>query len=114
MADIGVEVNRPAFLVAVRVAKPPDVSVGVQLVRPQVSVEVTQPGSTSGAQALVHTQSTPAATWVLPNTPTARAIVLAVYDDAGRVGYADVYVTVSNTSIVFPSPRTGRVDYIRG
>lgn len=72
----------------------------------------TAPSTATGT--FVHTQSTPAAVWTIPNTPGAKAIILAVYDDAGRVGIADVTVTDTNTVISFSSPRTGRADYIRG
>lgn len=96
----------------------PVVEVEVAPVLSQINVEVSgvylPGGGAPGTQTLTHTQSTPAATWTIPNTPGARAIVLGVYDSAGRMGLADVIITETNTVITFSQPRTGSVDYLRG
>ncbi len=104
----------PALTVIASTEDEPDLLVTAEIVEEVLGVVVLGETASPGPSTQTHTQSTPAATWTIPNTPNSRAIVLAVYDDAGRAGLADVYVTDANTSVVFPSPRTGRVDYMRG
>lgn len=60
------------------------------------------------AQVTVHVQSSPAATWTIPNT-YARPVHVTLYDDDGVEFDTDVTVTSSFITLTFPAPTTGSV-----
>ncbi len=117
MADILVEINRPTFEVAVSVTQPPDVSIGVQLVRPQVNVEVMQGGSgpPTAASAFVYTQNTPATEWSVAHPFGARPASLLLIDDAGVFLVPDaVEISAERVVLVFALPTAGSLTLLKG
>ena len=119
MADITATINRPTFNVSVSVASPPVVSVGVQLVRPQVSVEVVQVGQNSlpsppANLIFVHEQTTPASEWTANHGWGLKAGSIQLEIDS-KIWLPDVIETsTSRVVIAFPSPTTGTLTLLRG
>lgn len=94
----------PPVLPTVRVAPPASTSVTVLPV-----AGPTGPQGTPGGSYFVHTQSTPAATWVIDHN-LAKKVHVSVFDDLNREIFADVeHGSINQTSITFPSPVTGSV-----
>lgn len=73
-------------------------------------IAVTSPGNvqvyvTEGSSGFVHTQNTPAATWII-NHPLGRMPNIAVYI-AGELVDTDVVASTTVVTITFPLPAAG-------
>lgn len=67
-----------------------------------------EPG-TPGGSYFVHTQSTPAATWVIDHD-LAKKVHVTIFNPAGTVIHADIdHGSPDQTTITFPTPVTGSV-----
>lgn len=92
----------PPVLPAVKVAPPSSTSVTV--------LPVTGPPGpigTPGGAYFVHTQASPAATWII-NHNLAKKVHVSVFDALNTVIHADIdHGTANQTTITFPSPAIG-------
>lgn len=65
------------------------------------------PSGPSGGSYFAHTQSIPAATWVIDHG-LAKQVHVTIFDPLNTVIYADIdHGTVNQATITFPSPVTG-------
>lgn len=90
----------------------------VVVVREPVVVTVAAPGpqgpqgpagapGAPGGSYFTHTQSTPAATWIIDHN-LAKKVHVTIFNPAGTVIHADIdHGTTNQATITFPSPVTG-------
>ncbi len=87
----------------------------VTVVRDNTIVAVTAPGPQGpsgpqgppGGSAYVHTQTSPAATWII-NHNLGRKVHVTLFDPAETVVHADIdHGTINQTTITWASPATG-------
>lgn len=95
----------PPVIPAVRTAPPAPGSVTVLPVVGPTGPQGS-PG-TPGGSYFVHTQSSPAATWIIDHN-LAKKVHVSIFNSTGTVIYADIdHGTTNQTTITFPGPVTG-------
>lgn len=90
--------------VEVTILAPPHVAVTLPSVDVSVSVPMTGPPGPPG-QGYVHTQSTPAASWIIAH-PIGRVPDVALYI-AGEQVDADITADATTVTITLPEPTSG-------
>lgn len=90
--------------VEVTIPTPPHVAVTLPSVDVSVSVPMTGPPGPPG-QGYVHTQSTPAASWIIAH-PFGRVPDVALYV-AGEQVDADITADAATVTITLPEPTSG-------